>query len=123
MTETTRDEKIDADEVLLRSCRKEIFQESGFKHTQNADLQEQIDASWIDNQMFEVNERVVINVLLFKAMFRKVQTGRENSEIQRPKGQINPQVNAAGKFAILSALFLEQPSVTNFLSILKLIIL
>ena len=73
--------------------------------------------------MFKVNEHVVINVLLFEVLFRKVQTARENSKIQRPDGQLNPQVNAAGKFAILSALFLKQPSVTNFLSILKLIIL
>ena len=51
--------------------------------------------------MFEVNEQVVINVLLFEVLFRKVQTARDNSKIQRPEGQLNPQVNAAGKFAIL----------------------
>jgi len=67
------------EEVLAKSCKKEIPREFGLSILRTRIFKRPTDASWIDNELFEVNERVVIYVPIFKVLFRKVQTGKEKT--------------------------------------------
>ena len=67
------------EEVLARSCKKEIPPEFGLSILRTRIFKRPTDASWIDNELFEVNERVVIYVPIFKVLFRKVHPGKEKT--------------------------------------------
>jgi hypothetical protein len=69
----------DPEEVLARSGKKELPREFGLSILRTQIFKRPTDASWIDNELFEVNEYVVIYVPIFKVLFRKVQTGKEKT--------------------------------------------
>jgi hypothetical protein len=65
--------------MLARSCKKELPPEFGLSILRTQIFKRPTDANWIDNELFEVNEHVVIYVPIFKVLFRKVQTGKEKT--------------------------------------------
>jgi hypothetical protein len=67
------------EEVLARSCAKKVPPELGLSILRTRIFKRPADVSWIANELFEVNERVVIYVPFFKVLFRKVKTGQEKT--------------------------------------------
>jgi hypothetical protein len=68
-----------AEEVLAKSCTKKVPAEWDLNVLRTRIFKRPTDVSWIANELFEVNERVVIYVPIFKALFRKVKTGQEKT--------------------------------------------
>jgi hypothetical protein len=67
------------EEVLAKSCTKKVPPELGLSILRTRIFKRPTDVSWIGNELFEVNERVVIYVPIFKVLFRKVKTGQEKT--------------------------------------------
>jgi hypothetical protein len=67
------------EEVLAKSCTKKVPPELDLSILRTRIFKRPADVSWIANELFEVNERVVIYVPIFKVVFRKVKTGQEKT--------------------------------------------
>jgi hypothetical protein len=67
------------EEVLAKSCTKKVPAELDLSVIRTRIFNRPADVSWIANELFEVNERVVIYVPVFKVVFRKVKTGQERT--------------------------------------------
>jgi hypothetical protein len=68
-----------SEEVLAKSCTKKVPPELDLSIIRNRIFKRPSDVSWIANELFEVNERVVIYVPIFEATFRRVKTGQEKT--------------------------------------------
>jgi len=67
------------EEVLAKSCTKKVPPELDLSILRTRIFKRPTDVSWIANELFEVNERVVIYVPIFKVLFRKVKTSQEKT--------------------------------------------
>lgn len=67
------------EEVLAKSCTEEVSAEFDLSVLRTRIFKRPPDVSWIANELFEVNERVVIYVPFFKVLFRTVKTGKEKT--------------------------------------------
>jgi hypothetical protein len=66
-------------EVLAKSITKEVPAELDLSVLRTRIFKRPADMSWIDHELFEVNERVVIYIPVFRVLFRKVKTGQEKT--------------------------------------------
>jgi hypothetical protein len=79
------------EEVLSKSCTK-VPPEWDLNVLRTRIFKRPTDVSWIANELFEVNERAVIYVPVFKVIFRKVKTGQEKTyEFDGLAGKIIPR--------------------------------
>jgi hypothetical protein len=68
-----------SEEVLAKSIIKEVPAELDLSVLRTRIFKRPTDVSWIDHELFEVSERVVIHVPMFRVLFRKVKTGQEKT--------------------------------------------
>jgi hypothetical protein len=67
------------EEVLAKSGTEKVPPELDLSVLRTRIFQRPTDVSWIANELFEVNERVVIYIPIFKVLFRKGKTGQEKT--------------------------------------------
>jgi hypothetical protein len=67
------------EEVLAKSITKEVPAELDLSVLRTRIFKRPADMSWIDHELFEVNERAVIYIPVFRVLFRKDKTCQEKT--------------------------------------------
>jgi hypothetical protein len=65
------------EEVLAKSCTREVPADLDLSVLRTRIFKRPSEVSWIVNELFEVNERVVIYAPRFRVVFKNVKTGKE----------------------------------------------
>ncbi len=67
------------EEVLAKVCTKEVPGDLDLSFLRTRIFKRPADLSWIANELFEVTERMVIYVPIFRVLFRNAKTGMERT--------------------------------------------